>query len=411
MSDKINRVIKTVYKSFVPNEKDHKRVAKTAEGIKTFILRKAKESNIQVSVDFAGSYAKNTWIKNESDVDIFVSFNSEKATLALSKLVPKGFSPERGTRTYFRGKVGGIEIEIVPLVKLKDLRNTENSIDLSILHADYIKTKLNKNLRTDVIMLKQFCKVNGCYGSETYRHGFSGYSLELLIIKYGGLRSLFNSVTTWMPGVYIDIENAYKDEAAALEVFGAHESPILLVDPTNPKRNVCGSLNVQNFSGFVFSVKKFLISPSREFFIKKDEETALINLSKSRGTRLFRYKTEIAGPKDRFLSKYNKNLLKLLRTLDETGISIYDYKPLYRENSVQLFLQIENVPKTKTRKVFGPNVWLDFKHFKAFLKAHKDAYVVGEFVVYDKEYKVGNFNGFIRDKFKEFISTKAIIKN
>ncbi len=411
MPDKINNVIEWAYKSFVPKKRDVLKIKSAAEGIKNFILFRSKALDTKITAEFGGSYAKNTWIRNNSDVDIFVSFDSEKKTKLLEKLVPASFKQERGTRTYFRGESGGITVEIIPVVRFNDITKVENSIDLSILHAAYINSRMKEKLRKDTVILKEFCKVNGCYGSETYIHGFSGYSLELLIIKYGGLKELFQAVSSWMPGVYIDIENSYSDISKAMEVMGARESPLILVDPTNPKRNVCGSLNTDNFARFVFAVKRFITSPQKDFLIEKDPIKNIIAASKLRGTKLFRYSTEIKGPRDRFLSKYNKGLSRLIATLKENGISIYDYKPVYSETKVELFLEMENTPITNTRRVYGPNIWLNLENFQKFLKQHPNTYLSGELASYDKPYKITNFDSFIAAKLKEYIGQNAILKN
>lgn len=411
MSDKINNVIEWAYKSFVPKETDVLKIKSAAEWVKNFILLRSKALGTKITAEFGGSYAKNTWVRDNSDVDIFVSFDSEKKTKLLENLVPSSFKQERGTRTYFRGESGGITVEIIPVVRFNDITKVENSIDLSILHAAYINSRMKEKLRKDTVILKEFCKANGRYGSETYIHGFSGYSLELLIIKYGGLKELFQAVSSWMPGVYVDIENAYPDQSKALEAIGARESPLILVDPTNPKRNVCGSLNAENFAGLVFAVKRFMTGPSKEFFVRKDSVKQIIGTSKSRGTKLFRYKTEIKGPRDRFLSKYNKGLFRLVKALKENGVGVYDYKPLYSERKVELFLEIESTPVTKTRKVYGPNVWLNLENFQKFLKQHPNTYLSGELAAYDKPYKITNFNSFIAAKLKGYIGQNSILKN
>ncbi len=411
MSDKINNIVEWAYKSFVPEERDKSKISKVADKLKNFILSKSKSLNTQIAVEFGGSYAKNTWIKKNSDVDIFVSFDSEKNTKLLEKLVPEKFQTERGTRTYFRGQLAGITVEVIPVVRFNDIAKVENSIDLSILHAAYINSRMNEKLRKDTIILKKFCKANGCYGSETYIHGFSGYSLELLTIKYGGFKELLQAAISWLPGVFVDIESNYPDVSKAIETIGARESPLILVDPTNPKRNVCGSLNIDNFARFVFAIKRFVTSPSKEFFIEKNIIRDIITNSKTHGTKLFRYTTEIKGPRDRFLSKYNKGLFRLIECLKENGIEVYAYKPAYSEKKAELFLETGSTPKTRTKKIYGPNVWLNLENFQNFLKQHKESYIEGELTVYDKKYNIINFNRFIEAKIKEYIGQNSILKN
>jgi tRNA nucleotidyltransferase (CCA-adding enzyme) len=413
MPNKINRVIELAYKAFVPGVKDRKKIDAAAEKAKSFVLEKIKKLKVDADVNFAGSYAKDTWMKDKSDVDIFVSFNSEKETTKLRKLVPKSFASEQGTREYFRGSIRGIGIEVIPLVKFKDVDKVKNSIDLSILHAGYIKRKLNEKLRKDIIILKQFCRANGCYGSETYKHGFSGYSLEVLLIKHNGIIKLFDQVTRWMnvkQGVLVGLD--YKVQNENLKVKDRYpNSPIIVIDPTNPKRNICASVDTENFSRFLFAVKSFLVDPKMDFFVERDPVKEALASAKRRGTKLFRYSTKVRGPKDKFLSIYNKNLEKLLNVLKEYNISIYDFLPIYRDDHVELLLQIENIPITKTRRILGPNVALGLESFKRFLKEHKQVYVYGKFAAYDKEYNIKNLNKFIINKIKEYISPESILKN
>ncbi len=404
----INSIIDRAYKRFVPTEVDFSTVDKAATYIQKYVSDMIGLRRIDARAVFGGSYAKSTWVKGESDIDLFVVFKSESDIKKLKGLVPKNFSEARGTRRYFRGKVNGIVTEVVPLLAFSDKGLVENSVDFSILHAEYINAKLNDALRKDVILLKQFCKANGCYGSETYVHGFSGYALELLIIKYGGIKELFEEVQKWVPGLEIIQGNGGKRPNVAV---GTEKPVLFLSDPTNPKRNICASLSKENFSKFVFAVKSFLLEPKSEFFNSVDKEKALMARAKSRGTILFVNKTRVIEPRDRFLSKYNKNLVKLVQDLRSMEINVYSSDVAYQERFAVLFLEIKSHPLSKSVQKEGPTVWIDAKDLKNFLHAHKSAYVVGERVVYDKSHGISDFNKFILTKLKEYMSVNAIEKS
>ena len=124
-------------------------------------------------------------------------FESENDIKTLSYLVPKNFTAVFGTRKYFRGRVSGITVEVVPVLRFSDIKKVNNSVDLSVLHANYINSVLSDPQKNDVILLKALCKANTCYGSETYMHGFSGYSLEVLISEFRDLLSLIEAVKSW----------------------------------------------------------------------------------------------------------------------------------------------------------------------------------------------------------------------
>ena len=317
----------------------------------------------------------------------------------LSSLVPKNFIAAFGTRRYFKGLFNGIKVEIVPVLRFSDVKSVENSIDLSILHASYINSSLSSSQKKDVIILKAFCKANKCYGSETYMHGFSGYSLEVMIKEFGSFTALMEAVNSWKPPVVIG------------NASNKNSSPIFLSDPTNIKRNICASVNEENLSKFVFSIKRFYLSPSFDFFIKHSVKERVLKEVKERGTKLFSFSTKIIEPRDVFLSKYMKSLDKLIKELKAEDIDIYSFDVDFNEKNANLFLQVKNVPKTKTKTAYGPEVFSNVEIVKNFLNAHKNVFIVGKFICYDKKYNIQNFNKFILLKIKEYMSPKAISIN
>ncbi len=397
--DKFKKVFERAYSSFVPSEKEKTKLDKSAAELMNILNKNAISSGVNVEFRFSGSYAKGTWIKNESDIDIFAIFNSEEEMKTLSFLVPKNFIPTFGTRKYFKGLFNGIKIEVVPVLRFSDVNSVENSIDLSVLHANYINSSLSSSQKKDVIILKAFCKANNCYGSETYMHGFSGYSLEVMIKEFGGFTGLMKAVNSWKLPVVIG------------KVSDKSSFPIFLMDPTNPKRNICASVNEENLSKFVLSIKRFYLSPSFDFFVKKSIREKVLKEVKARHTKLFVFTTKIIEPRDVFLSKYVKNLDKLIKELKAEDIEIYSVDVDYTERGADLFLQIKNVPKTKTKAVCGPEVFSDTEILKNFIKAHNGVFITGKHICYDKQYNVKDFNKFILLKIKEYMSPKSIFIN
>ena len=397
--DKFKKVFDRAYSIFVSSQREKARLDKIAEELMGLLNKNASNKKVNVEFRFSGSYAKGTWIKNESDIDIFAIFNSEGEMKNLSSLVPKNFIPAFGTRKYFKGLFNGIKVEIVPVLRFSDINLVENSIDLSTLHSNYINSSLSNSQKKDVIILKAFCKANNCYGSETYMHGFSGYSLEVLIKEFGSFTALMEAVNSWKPPILIG------------KTSNKNIYPIFLSDPTNIKRNICASVNEENLSKFVLAMKRFYLSPSFDFFIKKSIKTNVLKEVKERGTKLFIFNTKIIEPRDVFLSKYVKNLDKLIKELKAEDIEIYSFDVDFNEKSAILFLQVKNVPKAKTKIVYGPDVFSAADIIKNFINVHKKVFIVGKFICYDKKYNVENFNKFILLKIKEYMSPKSISIN
>ncbi len=404
----INTIINRAYKHFVPNAKDSAKLDSVASNVYKYVSDSIAKLSLDAKPFFGGSYAKKTWIKGESDIDIFVVFSSEADMAKLANVVPRGFHEARGTRKYFRGRIKDINVEIVPLLKFKKITDVVNSIDFSILHADYVNRHLTERQRKGVVALKQFCKANDCYGSETYIHGLSGYALELMVMKYGSVEKLFDEVEKWVPGLEILVDGADMSEKITI---GSEKPPILLPDPTNPKRNICASLSYENFSKFVFAVKAFLIMPSDRFFAVVDREKYIAERAKRRGTKLFVYRTRVIVPRDMFLSRYNRKLDRLLRDLRSARIDVYSAEAVYKEDYAVLFLEVATFPLARVLKVEGPSVWLKMSDLKNFLASRKSVYVVGDRISYDKEHGIRDFNKFILGKLKEYIATEAVLRN
>ncbi|MDP8012884.1 MAG: nucleotidyltransferase domain-containing protein [Nanoarchaeota archaeon] len=397
----IDKLLQKIKRKFVPSEKEEKRMSAVSGWIVSYLQRSASRQGLNVKIELGGSYAKHTWVKGSSDIDVFVTFNSEDETKKLRSLVPQGFYPEHGTREYFVGKVKGVNIQIVPVVSFENIESVKNSIDFSVLHKDYVLNHTNQRQREDIILLKQFCKANSCYGSETYLHGFSGYVLELLIIHYGSLKALFLDAQNWEPGMFIDIEHVYQSKEEAVKQIGAKDNPLIIVDPTNKHRNVCGSLNLDNFSRFVFSVIRFVNDPDESFFQIKDERKEIVKESKRRGTLLYRVSKRISDPRERFLSQYVHKVDESVKELRSGYVDVYDYHLIVNEKKVDTFIEIVPFSSVKIVRVLGPTLWIDTKNILAFLKQHKGSYLYHDRLAYDLVLKASDINKFISKVIKK----------
>ena len=95
------------------------------------------------------------------------------------------------------------------------------------------------------------------YGSELRTQGFSGYLTELLIIHYGSFENTVRAASSWKPGQEIDIMQHSEIE---------QRDSFVIVDPTDPKRNVAAALSLDNFCMFIDCCREFLKSPGLKFF-------------------------------------------------------------------------------------------------------------------------------------------------
>ncbi len=129
-----------------------------------------------------------------------------------------------------------MDVDLVPCYHVDSATRIQSAVDRTPFHTRYITDRIN-GLIDDVLLLKQFTKAGGIYGSDQMTEGFSGYLCELLILYYGGFTPLIRAAATWRPGLVIDIEN---------HVAKKFDEPLVVIDPVDPKRNVAAAVSLRS---------------------------------------------------------------------------------------------------------------------------------------------------------------------
>jgi len=290
---KINSVLNEVLKKVEPAKEDIKLIENSLKDFLDRFKKRLKSLRIDAEIFVGGSFAKNTVIKKDKyDVDVFVRFDKKYDNKEISNLLAKALGKFRniskvhGSRDYFRLKIGPtFFIELIPVKKIKTLKEAENITDLSYSHVKYINKKIgsgtksqassaknaerkSKKVLESIRIAKAFCYANKCYGAESYIQGFSGYALELLVYYYGSFTKFANAVTKMTDKTVIDIEKHFRNKQIALMDINTAklDSPIVLVDPTYKHRNALAALSDDTFERFKLACKKFLKNPSMKSF-------------------------------------------------------------------------------------------------------------------------------------------------
>jgi hypothetical protein len=146
-----------------------------------------------------------------------------------------------------------------------------------------------------------------------------------------------------------------------------------------------------------------MFKPSKRFFELKNKEAELRKASKSRGTRIFEAKSSIKGIRDVYLAKVSSRLKSVVDEISRNGIEVYSYNLIEKEKEVKIVVEIGSVPSLKSRKVYGPSVWLNFDDLSKFLKEHRDVYVTDDKIIYDSVYPFKDANKFIYSKLKSIL--------
>ena len=418
--NKYNLVLKQVLEKIKPSKDEIEEFEKYIKKfLKDFKLRFDK-NKIDAKIFLGGSFAKNTLIKKDVyDVDVFIRFNKKYSTENISKLIGdliKDFEDVQlmhGSRDYFRIRVkDNFFVELIPVIKIKNPEEAENITDLSYSHVKYITKNVKGNLLDEVRLSKAFCYANHCYGAESYIRGFSGYSLELLTYYYGSFLKFIQAMVKVKDVLVIDIEKHYKTKKNVLMDLNSSklQSPVILVDPTNKRRNVLAALSNETFERFKKECKQFLDNPSlTDFEIKKTDLERIKKdaLKKENEFILLEAKTmkqegDIAGSK---LLKFYNHLTKEIQKYFDVKDKGFNYN---KKQSARYFFVVK---RKEEILIQGPPL-SDESNLKKFQKKHLN-YFMKEGKIYSKEIIDFSLKEFIqhwKDENRKKINEMAVDK-
>ncbi len=247
-----------------PTEEEIKQINLLADEIIGEIRASGKADGMMV-----GSVARRTCVRGDRDLDIFMLFDPalqredlEREGLALANHIAGRYTSDirmkYAEHPYVNATIGEVDVDLVPCYRVASATGIQSAVDRTPFHNRYITARIN-GLEDDVLLLKQFVKAGGVYGSDQMTEGFAGYLCELLVLHYGGFSSLIAAGAGWKPGLVIDIEHHGQK---------SFEDPLVVIDPVDPCRNVSASVSLTRFFEFVELCRGYLKSPSRWFFYR-----------------------------------------------------------------------------------------------------------------------------------------------
>ncbi|MDR0438734.1 MAG: CCA tRNA nucleotidyltransferase, partial [Methanocalculaceae archaeon] len=221
-----------------------------------------------------GSVARGTWVKGDKDIDIFMLFppdlsreELQEKGLTVAYEVVKTFSgtakEKYAEHPYLNAVIEGFDVDIVPCYNISSIVEMKCAVDRTPFHTRYLLPKITP-IREDVLLLKQFTKGGGIYGSDHMTGGFSGYLCELLILAYGGFSEFIQAASKFHYGEVIDIEGYYPDTKIIRKKFF---EPLVVIDPTDKDRNVAAALTSTRFTEFVELARNYCAKPNRIYFL------------------------------------------------------------------------------------------------------------------------------------------------
>lgn len=375
---------KEVLNVIKPTKEENEKVKTLSDNLINIINEIARENDIDAEAVLVGSVAKDTWLSGKADIDIFMKFpldidedKLKEQGLFLGRKSIKKMNGEYELRyashPYVTGFINGFDIDFVPCYTIKSADELKSAVDRTILHTEYVKSKLKEKQKDEVLLLKKFMESIHTYGAEFKVGGFSGYLCELLIINYGTFMDVLEAASEkWRPKTIIDIE-----EYGTGEKFS---EPMVVIDPTDKNRNVSAALTLQKISEFIIASRNFLNNPKEDYFferpLKFDLDT-IRNEFRQRGTKtlLINFKPPEV-PADALYPQIKKTENSLKGVLEREDFKVLDTDSWTDEShNVILLLEMDVWKLSNIKKNLGPFIWSK-KHQKRFLdKYGNKAYV------------------------------------
>ncbi|MBR9680850.1 MAG: hypothetical protein GOU98_03445 [Candidatus Altiarchaeota archaeon] len=293
--EKINQyvVAYNVLQKIRPSSKKTREVVRVANEV----LKKVKITHKKTVI--GGSVAKLTFTKSASDIDIFLLF--KKGTNLDEKLDYLKDIAKFGSKThtnfaqhpYVKTTYKGYEVELVPAYETTP-PEVLSAADRSRWHVKFVKD-FSKELRDEVLILKQFFRGIGTYGADSKVEGFSAYAMEVLIHKYGN----FVKVLEWLVKT---------------------KSPLNLKDPVDKKRNVLASVSIESLKVTKLAANDYLTQAGENFFFPEIPKP-LKTVPKS-GLALIKFERPYDLVEDAVWGNTRSKLKKIVRNAKGEGFEI-----------------------------------------------------------------------------------------
>ena len=344
-------ILKQSKKIAIPNNAQRKKVDKIANQIFGLVNKEAKKQKTVVSVHFGGSYAKETWTPEKIDIDIFVKFKkttSEKNFEMIGKKI--GFDSLKKFKPYVRysehpfveADIDGVGINVVPCYDIKK-GEWKSAADRSTFHTEFMSEKLTGSMKDDIRILKCFLKINGMYGAEIAKQGFSGYVCEVLVYYLGSFENVLKKISKM------------KNNEMIGESPRKFDSSLVIIDPIDRNRNLGAAISIQNVTNFILIARNFLKKNSISYFKEKSKNKIPAELARNTLIINFKYKKR---SDDIIYGQIKRAATSLESQMNKEGFNVLRSDAIaYNESNASLLFLLESLSISKNEIRTGPDVF------------------------------------------------------
>ncbi len=269
---KLNVIHEEILKKITPTQADRAKITALAKDLQQKVALACQKQGVKATVRVEGSVAKDTWLREEPEIDVFMRLPTTIPRRSLGEISLKiAREATRGAKQierfaehpYLEAFIGDVRLNIVPCYDAKP-GEWLSATDRTPFHTDYVKKRLNDALRGEVRLLKKFLQGIKAYGAEIKTGGFSGYLCELLILHHKSLIETLHTFANYTQRMVIDIEGYYAGREKELKLLFLE--PLVMIDPVDKARNVASAVQPQKLHALVGAARAYLKNPSKKFF-------------------------------------------------------------------------------------------------------------------------------------------------
>jgi len=349
MQEKIGKVCATVLKEVTPDNNERARIEALAKKLEKKIVSASKELGVEVDVRVEGSVAKDTWLSEEPDIDIFMRVPTTiprkslgDVCLEIARKATEGSKQiERfAEHPYLEAMVDATRVNIVPCYKVKR-GEWLSATDRTPFHTDYVKKQLDEQMKGEVRLLKKYMKGTSVYGAEIKVGGFSGYLCELLILQYKSFLNTLKAFAQHKKRIIIDIKGYYEGRENELGLL--FKDPLIIVDPVDKGRNVASAVQPQKLYTFIAAARAFLKNPNLKFFcppetVASPSEELKQKLEKRGTAIIFLTFEKVDAVPDILWGQLYKSQRSLHKLIQLSGFKVLRDLPYSEEENINMFI-------------------------------------------------------------------------
>ena len=202
--------------------------------------------------------------------------------------------------------------------------------------------KLTGSMKNDIRILKYFLKINGMYGAEIAKQGFSGYVCEVLVYYLGSFENVLKKMAK------------LQNKEMIGESPRKFESPIVIIDPIDRNRNLGAAISIENVTSFILIARNFLKKNSITYFKEKSKMKISADLAKNMLIVNFKYKKR---SDDIIYGQIKRAASSIESQMNNEGFNVLRNNVVVYDEKASLLFLLESLEISKNEIRVGPDVF------------------------------------------------------